>query len=188
MNTLGIALASFALAGAPSPSEEVTAYAQANGCAQVVTRAEYRRAIKRTYRFSHYGGDYRARPTVTNRERRALARMRRCSPTRTAHVARLRGVRQRKRAWRFHRRIDRITPFGEWAIPTSIVMCESHGNYRAWNNGGSGASGAYQIMARTWYAYGGGRYASAAAFAPPWAQHIIASRVWFGQGRAAWSC
>lgn len=182
-----IALASVTLAGA-SPSQEARpTYWQANGCKQVVNRNEYRRGLRRVYRFSSNGGDYRARP-VKPRGRARLARMRQCSPSRGAHVARLRGVRHRKRDWRFHRRIDRATPFGEWAIPGSIVMCESGGNYRAWNHGGSGASGAYQVMSRTWYAYGGGRYASAAAFAPPWAQHIVAGRIWRGQGRGAWAC
>lgn len=92
--------------------------------------------------------------------------------------------------WRFYRYIDRITPYGEWAIPTSIVGCETGYtySYTIWNSSGSGASGAYQIMHGTWLAYGGGRWASHAAYAPPYAQHIVARRVWFGQGRTAWSC
>ena len=44
--------------------------------------------------------------------------------------------------------------FGDWAIPESIVMCESGGNFDAVNPS-SGAGGAYQILPSTWEAYGG---------------------------------
>ena len=43
---------------------------------------------------------------------------------------------------------------GPYAIPTYIVMCESGGNYRAYN-ASSGAGGAYQILPSTWETYGG---------------------------------
>ena len=44
--------------------------------------------------------------------------------------------------------------FGDWAIPESIVMCESGGNFEAVNPS-SGAGGAYQILPSTWELYGG---------------------------------
>ena len=44
--------------------------------------------------------------------------------------------------------------FGDWAIPESIVMCESGGNFEAVNPT-SGAGGAYQILPSTWDLYGG---------------------------------
>ena len=44
--------------------------------------------------------------------------------------------------------------FGDWAIPESIVMCESGGNCEAVNPS-SGAGGAYQILPSTWDLYGG---------------------------------
>ena len=44
--------------------------------------------------------------------------------------------------------------FGDWAIPESIVMCESGGNFEAVNPT-SGAGGAYQILPSTWELYGG---------------------------------
>ena len=44
--------------------------------------------------------------------------------------------------------------FGDWAIPESIVMCESGGNWGAVNPS-SGAGGAYQILPSTWDLYGG---------------------------------
>jgi hypothetical protein len=43
---------------------------------------------------------------------------------------------------------------GDWAIPSSIVMCESGGNFGAVNPS-SGAGGAYQILPSTWKLYGG---------------------------------
>ena len=44
--------------------------------------------------------------------------------------------------------------FGDWAIPQSIVQCESGGNFGAVNPS-SGAGGAYQILPSTWDLYGG---------------------------------
>lgn len=43
----------------------------------------------------------------------------------------------------------RFTPHGHWAIPSYIVMCESHGNPRDVNPA-SGAGGAYQDLPSTW--------------------------------------
>ena len=86
-------------------------------------------------------------------------------------------------------RIDR-TPHGQspayaggrWAIPASIVMCESHGNYNAVNPS-SGARGAYQLMPSTYYANGGDGSWS------PADQDRVAARVWNGgAGRSQWSC
>lgn len=37
-----------------------------------------------------------------------------------------------------------LTPYNGWAIPEYIVMCESGGDWEAWNP--SGAAGAYQLM------------------------------------------
>lgn len=73
---------------------------------------------------------------------------------------------------------------GDFAIPKSIVMCESGGNYDAVNPT-SGAGGAYQIMPDTWKLYGGkGRPQDA----PKSQQDRIARKVWQNQGRGAWSC
>jgi septal ring factor EnvC (AmiA/AmiB activator) len=73
---------------------------------------------------------------------------------------------------------------GPYAIPTYIVMCESGGNYRAYNPS-SGAGGAYQIIPSTWRAYGGQGLAHQASKAE---QDRIARLIWENDGPGAWSC
>jgi hypothetical protein len=73
---------------------------------------------------------------------------------------------------------------GDWAIPQSIVMCESGGNFGA-VNGSSGAGGAYQILPSTWRSYGGSGLPHQAA---PGEQHRIASQIWRDSGSSAWVC
>jgi peptidoglycan hydrolase-like protein with peptidoglycan-binding domain len=73
---------------------------------------------------------------------------------------------------------------GGYSIPSSIVMCESGGNWNAVNPS-SGAGGAYQILPSTWAAYGG---QGLPQDAPPAQQSAIASRIWASQGPGAWSC
>jgi hypothetical protein len=96
-----------------------------------------------------------------------------------------------KPAW-----MKRIVPFHgstkftgvrRWAVPAYIVSCESGGDYRV-ENPASSASGAYQILDSTWYAYGGGRYAGRARDAEYWQQDHIAHRIWVDVGASAWSC
>jgi len=65
-------------------------------------------------------------------------------------------------------------------------MCESGGDYRKWNNAGSGASGAYQIMPGTWKHYGGST--KNAADADPAEQDRVAARIWAAEGSRPWSC
>lgn len=162
-------------------------YWERHGCARPVSGGEYTRRLRRVYRFGDRGGDYWA-SNVTPRQLARLAHMRRCALSPRSRAWRRRQARSRAADWRFHREIDRITPWGEWAIPTYIVMCESGGVYTKWNYGGSGASGAYQIMGRTWAGHGGLRWASAAAYAPDYAQHIVAARIWASGGASQWSC
>lgn len=73
---------------------------------------------------------------------------------------------------------------GDWAIPNSIVMCESGGNFGALNPS-SGAGGAYQILPSTWQAYGGSGLPHQAS---PAEQHRIASQIWRDSGSSAWVC
>jgi septal ring factor EnvC (AmiA/AmiB activator) len=73
---------------------------------------------------------------------------------------------------------------GPYAIPTYIVMCESGGNYHAYN-ASSGAGGAYQILPSTWLAYGG---QGAPQDAPKAEQDRIAGEIWRDSGPSAWSC
>ena len=92
------------------------------------------------------------------------------------------------------RRLERISAeqaqgevaewFGEWAIPESIVMCESGGNFEAVNPS-SGAGGAYQILPSTWELYGGEGNPEDAS---PAEQSEIAAEIWADSGAAAWEC
>jgi peptidoglycan hydrolase CwlO-like protein len=73
---------------------------------------------------------------------------------------------------------------GDWAIPQSIVMCESGGNFGAVNPS-SGAGGAYQILPSTWRSYGGRGLPHQASSGE---QHRIASQIWRDSGSSAWVC
>jgi peptidoglycan hydrolase-like protein with peptidoglycan-binding domain len=76
------------------------------------------------------------------------------------------------------------TSTGGYTIPSSIVQCESGGNYSAVNSS-SGAGGAYQIMPSTWAAYGG---QGLPQDAPKAEQDAIAAKIYASQGSSAWSC
>jgi muramidase (phage lysozyme) len=73
---------------------------------------------------------------------------------------------------------------GDWAIPESIVMCESGGNWDAVNPS-SGAGGAYQILPSTWELYGGEGNPEDAS---PSQQSDVAAQIWADSGSAAWEC
>ncbi len=71
-----------------------------------------------------------------------------------------------------------------YSIPSSIVMCESGGNWSAVNPS-TGAGGAYQIMPSTWAAYGGSGLPQNAS---PAEQSAIAAKIWASSGPGAWTC
>ena len=73
---------------------------------------------------------------------------------------------------------------GGYSIPSSIVQCESGGNYSAVNSQ-SGAGGAYQIMPSTWHAYGG---QGLPQDAPKSEQDAIAAKIYSTVGPSAWVC
>jgi septal ring factor EnvC (AmiA/AmiB activator) len=76
--------------------------------------------------------------------------------------------------------------FGDFSIPTSIVMCESGGNYNAVNPS-SGAGGAYQMLPSTYKGLGG-QYSSPQA-APKSEQDRLAAKLWAGgSGAGNWAC
>jgi chromosome segregation ATPase len=76
--------------------------------------------------------------------------------------------------------------FGDFSIPSSIVMCESGGNYGAVNPT-SGAGGAYQFLPSTYQGLGG-KYGSPNV-APKWEQDRLAAKLWAGgQGAGNWEC
>jgi peptidoglycan hydrolase-like protein with peptidoglycan-binding domain len=76
------------------------------------------------------------------------------------------------------------TTSGGYSIPSSIVQCESGGNYSAVNPQ-SGAGGAYQIMPSTWHAYGG---QGLPQDAPKSEQDAIAAKIYATVGPSAWVC
>jgi septal ring factor EnvC (AmiA/AmiB activator) len=73
---------------------------------------------------------------------------------------------------------------GDYAIPSTIVQCESGGNWNA-VNASSGAGGAYQILPSTWSLYGGSGLPQNAS---PAEQSRIAAQIWADSGSAAWEC
>jgi hypothetical protein len=76
---------------------------------------------------------------------------------------------------------------GGWAIPASVVECESDGQNLPPNS--AGASGYYQIIPSTWQAYGGTQYAPSAYQATAQQQAVIAARIWDGgAGADQWVC
>lgn len=96
----------------------------------------------------------------------------------TNEVARLERISQREAR-------DEVNQwFGDWAIPESIVMCESGGDWNAVNPS-SGAGGAYQILPSTWELYGGEGKPQDAS---PQEQSEIAAQIWADSGAAAWEC
>jgi septal ring factor EnvC (AmiA/AmiB activator) len=76
-------------------------------------------------------------------------------------------------------------PSGGWAIPYSIVLCESGGQDLTPNS--AGASGYYQILPSTWKLFGG--TGPAAYLASKSEQDAVASRIWNGgAGASNWVC
>lgn len=79
---------------------------------------------------------------------------------------------------------------GGYAIPSSIVMCESGGNPGAVNTTNPNRpAGLYQIITQTWLANGGGKYAPTADGASPAQQGEVAGAIYAGgAGRGQWAC
>ncbi|MDX6698827.1 MAG: hypothetical protein QOE65_2224 [Solirubrobacteraceae bacterium] len=76
-------------------------------------------------------------------------------------------------------------PGGPWAIPWSIVQCESGGYNHPPN--WAGASGYYQIIPATWSGFGG--HGPAAWLAPKSEQDRVATLIWDnGRGARNWDC
>ncbi len=73
---------------------------------------------------------------------------------------------------------------GPYSIPSSIVMCESGGNYGAVNPS-SGAGGAYQILPSTWSLYGG---KGSPQNGSKQQQDQVAAQIWSDSGSGAWEC
>lgn len=90
-------------------------------------------------------------------------------------------------AWRWVKRHP--MPYCTWAYESGTWgSAWRHSRYRA-RNSQSSAGGKYQILDRTWYAYGGSHHDDShpAAVASPLEQEKIARRILAGQGVHAWS-
>lgn len=173
----------------PVQQGQVTEQTQPEKPRCIRTQKLYFRTLNRYVRYTHRNYDYRAFPVSKKRMKR-LRHMRGCAASNKAHARMMAATRTRTKAWRFHRLIDQITPYGPWAIPQYIVMRESHGNLCA-RNPKSTAGGFYQFLDGTWYSYGGRNYGGddhPAACAPAWHQHIVAARAWNGgAGSSHWA-
>lgn len=90
-----------------------------------------------------------------------------------------------RRAYQAHRgymlELEALTPYGPWAIPEYVVMCESHGDWGAVNPT-SGAAGAYQLLPSTYYGV---------CVTCDWShldQHRAARAVWDRSDGSEWVC
>ena len=116
------------------------------------------------------------RDRISKKAKKRLVKMRTCQHSDRARVNARRLARRHRKA---RKRRLAVTPYGRWAIPAYIVMCESKGSYTAQNP--SGAYGAYQLMP-TWWGHLGRK-------PTPREQDAIAARLWNGgAGRSHWVC
>ena len=136
-----------------------------------------------------------ARDEIAAVRANAEARASALAAARTRRQVALDGLQARVSDWTSEvQRLERISArqaeqavgewFGDYAIPESIVNCESGGNWEAVNPS-SGAGGAYQILPSTWELYGGEGDPEDASAAE---QSEIAAQIWADSGSAAWVC
>lgn len=108
---------------------------------------QHRRAIRQALRYSHRGGDFRAR--LNQRALERAGDMRSCAKRhyRERYKKMRKRWESRKAVFDEHRRIDRLTIYGAWAKPLAVINCE--GGVNGWdvsNYEGSGAHGPYQLL------------------------------------------
>lgn len=163
----------------PAPKPKPLARWQKNGCDSYVKVSTYRKSLKRKMRYRIVNGDFRAH-RYRSKNSRKLGELRECARTNKTRKSMLKIHHRRKKQWRWVAYIDRITPYGKWAIPPYIVMCESGGAWSAYNP--SGASGPYQLL-------GWGAPMPANTTARQATHHRIAARLWAGgRGASHWVC
>jgi len=178
-----VAVALLASSALASPAAGYAAPRQDDGmilsfdrpCYRSYTLWEFRRAARIAYRHQR----------VAEGSSKALRRFERCQRPPSTPRAAGRLWRSLRAAW--EARYAPRLPFGRWAIPAAIVMCESRGENLPPNS--AGASGFYQVIPSTWTAYGGAAYASQAYLAAKSDQDRIAGRIWDGgAGASQWVC
>lgn len=165
----------------PTPKPEPPTYWERGGCKALVKKGKFRRAVKKIYRHSvgGYGGNYIARPKVTGDQRKRLARKARCASNGKVTRHRRDKIAEERDEWKLYRYLDQITPYGEWAIPSYIVYCESKYSYTVVNS--IGAEGAYQVIPSTEDGYN-------CDLSWPGGQHICARRIMDAAGSSQWDC
>jgi hypothetical protein len=75
---------------------------------------------------------------------------------------------------------------GGYAIPSSVVQCESGGNPNAVSTFSGG--GLYGILDQSWHDFGGDRFAPHPYDATPAQQGVVARAILASQGPGAWQC
>lgn len=155
-------------------------------------------AAKTTARGAWAKKKWRDRTPVSDRQRADLGRHLDCLERRKDRRVIRAFARDRQTAFREYRGYRlvatiRCGPYGWFAIPCGVVACESGYSWRVVNS--IGAAGAYQIIRRTWLAYGGGAFAVTADRATKRQQSTVAMRIlrwgWKDhapQGPSAWTC
>jgi hypothetical protein len=151
-----------------------------NNCTRLFTQKQFKRYAPKVY--------YRER--ITMKSRRHMRFMIRCQHSDKAQhkMAKLRRAlsSDRKQRLRMARLARSLTPYGPcyggmWAIPCSIIGCESGGSWTA-HNPHSPARGPYQLL-------GHGEPWPVRTDADRLAHHRIASQLWNGgAGRGQWEC
>lgn len=158
-----------------------------------MARAECRGETYSVREFRRYATPVYRRDRVTNKARQRMRMMQRCAynKRRARRMERWRDRRYRERQERLRIQHQRaaVTPYGPFAIPPDIVECESDGWRDVNTSNPERPAGRYQIITKTWLAYGGGAFAPTADLATPLQQSIIATRIWAGgRGRGHWEC
>lgn len=136
------------------------------------SRPDFHRAAKKAYD---------GKSPATRHERRTLRRVIRSqSAPRKSRAIIARHLKRYRSHHIYRLKVNRLTPYGRWAIPGYIVQCESRGSWSAYNS--SGASGPYQLL-------GWGAPMPANTRARRLQHHRIASRLWSGgSGASNWVC
>lgn len=146
----------------------------------IYSKSAYRWNVRRVFRYSSAGDNYVAFKVRKHYVKRATY-LRKCAKTLGVpqdYRYMLKYWHHRKAQWRLYAYIDRITPYGKWAIPWPIVRCESGGSWRAANP--SGAIGPYQLL-------GHGAPWPVRTLHDKIMHHLIALRLWLKSGSAPWS-
>lgn len=170
--TVGLIVVLVALPAAATPNSPKERQVLGDSCQPRYTRADFHRVAHRVFDGKH---------PATRFERTTLRKVVRCQTAPRKSRPIIRRHRERYRNLHLYRlEVDRLTPYGRWAIPGYIVACESHGSWSAYNP--SGALGPYQLL-------GKGAPFPADTRAKRLTHHRIAGALWNGgAGASHWVC